>query len=386
MTPTSRSSRPAFRHIYVHIPFCVRKCPYCDFYSIAGHADRTTFLRALESEIRIRNEQFGPFADIQTLYVGGGTPSCLDATELDALGTILRSAVQFAPDYEWSMEANPESLSPSKAEQIRAMGVTRVSLGVQSLTHGVLSFLGRPHTAAEARSALRLLAEAGFRSWNADLMFGIAGQSLEMLVDTLREVLAHDPPHLSAYALTIEPGSRCAEMADSARFCTDENATARQYEYVVAALESVGYAQYEVSNFARSGHECRHNRAYWARRPYLGFGPSAHSFDGHARWWNVRDLETYQARCVRGETPTAEMEVLTPREICEEIVLLSLRTREGLRWDALPDACPADARAALKPLQVAGLLDVDATGVRLSRHGFVVGDEVIRRVVELVCV
>lgn len=386
MTPTSRSTGPAFRHIYVHIPFCVRKCPYCDFYSTSGPADRTTFLRALESEIRIRNEQFGPFADIQTLYVGGGTPSCLDATKLETLGAILRSALQFAPDYEWSVEANPESLSPSNAEQMRAMGVTRVSLGVQSLAPGVLSFLRRAHTAADARSALRLLAETRFRSWNADVMFGIAGQSLQMLADTLREVLAYDPPHLSAYGLTIEPGSKYAEVADSSRFCNGEQATAEQYEYVVAALESAGYALYEVSNFARPGHECQHNRAYWARRPYLGFGPSAHSFDGHARWWNTRDLETYQARCLRGQIPTAETEVLTSRETTEEIVLLSLRTNEGLRWDSLPDASHADARAALDPLRAAGLLDVDENGCRLSRRGFIVGDAVIRRVVELVCV
>ncbi|OQB40252.1 MAG: Oxygen-independent coproporphyrinogen-III oxidase 1 [Candidatus Latescibacteria bacterium ADurb.Bin168] len=386
MTPSPERARPSFHHIYVHVPFCVSKCPYCDFHSTSDPADRAIFLRALESEFRIRNEQFGPFADIQTLYVGGGTPSCLMENELEALGNVLRSSVRFARDYEWSVEANPESLSSSKLGLMRAMGVTRVSVGVQSLAPAVLSFLGRAHTAAEAHSALRLLAEAGFHSWNADVMFGIAGQSLEMLADTLRGVLAYDPPHLSAYGLTIEPGSKYAEAADSSQFCADEQATAGQYEYVVAALESAGCAQYEVSNFARPGHECRHNRAYWARRPYLGFGPSAHSFDGHARWWNTRDLQTYQARCLQGKTPTAETEVLTPREVREEIVLLSLRTKEGLRWDSLPDVCHAEARAALRPLEVAGLLDVGADGCRLSRRGFIVGDAVIRQMVDLVCV
>ncbi len=374
-----------FRHLYVHVPFCVRKCPYCDFYSTTTPDHHTLFLEALASEFRTRSEKYGPFTGVETVYVGGGTPSFLDETELQVLGAIVRSEVQFSQDYEWSIEANPESLTARKIDCMRAMGVTRVSLGVQSLEPRLLDFLGRAHTASEARSALDLLARAGFGSWNVDVMFGIAGQSLETLADTVREVLSRDPPHVSAYALTIEPGSRYAEAVDSPRFCADEHATAEQFEYIIAELESAGHAQYEVSNFAKRGHECRHNRAYWARRPYLGFGPSAHSFDGRTRWWNVRDLKTYEARCSKGEAPSAEEEVLTPRETCEEIVLLSLRTREGLLWDDVPDASPAGIREALRPLHVGGLLEVDADGIRLTRRGFVVGDAVIRRVVDLVC-
>jgi len=266
-----------FRHLYVHVPFCVRKCPYCDFYSTTTPDHHTLFLEALASEFRTRSEKYGPFTGVETVYVGGGTPSFLDETELQVLGAIVRSEVQFSQDYEWSIEANPESLTARKIDCMRAMGVTRVSLGVQSLEPRLLDFLGRAHTASEARSALDLLARAGFGSWNVDVMFGIAGQSLETLADTVREVLSRDPPHVSAYALTIEPGSRYAEAVDSPRFCADEHATAEQFEYIIAELESAGHAQYEVSNFAKRGHECRHNRAYWARRPYLGFGPSAHS-------------------------------------------------------------------------------------------------------------
>jgi oxygen-independent coproporphyrinogen-3 oxidase len=380
-----KDASPVFRHIYVHVPFCVQKCAYCDFYSVAGGQPRSQFINGLERELTLRTETFGPIRGVETLYIGGGTPSCLDPQELLALGRVLHQFVVLAPDYEWTVEANPESLTPEKIDLMREIGANRLSLGVQSLDDGVLASLGRSHTASDARRALETVYSAELDSWSVDLMFGVAGQTLRTLQRTVSEMLSWQPPHVSAYALMIEPGSLYAQDSDPSKFSADETATIEQFEWLMDTMETAGYRHYEVSNYAEPGRESRHNRAYWRRRPYLGLGPSAHSFDGATRWWNVRAVDEYAALALAGKVPTKGSETLTEVEVIEEIVMLSLRTNEGLAWNALPGIPSERIKKAIPPLAAAGFLSQDGAGFRLTRSGFAISDAIIRRVVETVC-
>ncbi|MBQ2521498.1 MAG: coproporphyrinogen III oxidase family protein [Bacteroidales bacterium] len=313
--------------IYVHVPFCKGFCVYCDFYSELC-PDATALRRfgaELCAEARRRADEIAAASAVPTLYFGGGTPSLLP---LPVLGDIV-AALGNGPWEEFTVEVNPEDIVQRGAayvQGLRALGVNRVSMGVQSLSDEILHWMGRRHNAERARRAFRLLREGGFDNLSVDVIFGVPGLSLQTLQETVEELLAWAPEHLSCYQLSIEEGSALAAMLREGR-CAEapEEDCRAQYDWLCARLRTAGYRHYEISNWALPGRESRHNSAYWKRVPYVGLGPGAHSFrilpDGtQMRSWNREQRSGW----------TAESETLSPEEIREETLMLGLRTAEGL--------------------------------------------------------
>ena len=277
--------------VYIHVPFCVRKCAYCDFYSLAGVNDLTgRYREALCREIRIQAERFGPVR-VETVYLGGGTPSLLSGTDIRRILSVLRECMEVVPACEITMEGNPGTLEEKALEVYREAGVNRFSLGVQSFSDRMLRRIGRIHTAEQAVQAVRMLRRAGFSNVNLDLMYGLPDQDLNSFLDTVGEALTLSPEHLSCYSLIPEPGTEMGRQVESGEATLPDAEKLLQMEEEMRSLLSRnGFDRYEVSNYAREGRECRHNLVYWECEPYLGFGPGAHSdFDGR-RFSHPADL------------------------------------------------------------------------------------------------
>jgi oxygen-independent coproporphyrinogen-3 oxidase len=318
--------------VYVHIPFCRFRCDYCAF---ATYADRDhlmdSYVRACVNEIGQAKEVEG-MAVASSVFFGGGTPSRLPAEQLiDILAVIPRTA-----EAEVTVECNPEDVSAERLSTYRRGGVTRISLGVQSTVPHVLEGLGRRHGPPEAFEAAALVAQAGFASWNMDLMIGGSGESGADWETSLGDVigLASPPPHLSAYSLTVEPGTPLA--ADTRRH-PDDDAQADRYEVAESVLEAAGYRWEEISNWSLPGHECRHNGLYWDQGDYRGIGSGAHSHHAGHRWWNVRTPDRYVALVDTGKSPLGGEEVLDAGQRRFECAALQLRTRHGVPSCLLPD-------------------------------------------------
>ncbi len=318
--------------LYVHVPFCRALCTYCAFAKGEYDAARAEFwLEALAREIAHRAETtWSGRPSVDTVFLGGGTPSTLTPAQWARLAGILVAGFEILPGAEFTSEANPESFDEATAAAMRAAGVNRVSLGAQSLDPGELSMLGRIHGAEAVGRAVRTAREAGFENVSLDLMFGLPEQSEDMFAETLTGVLALEPEHLSAYCLGLEPGTPLAEAVGSgARPRPDDEIARRQYERLVAAAAAAGLDLYEISNFARPGRACRHNLRYWRREPVIGLGPSAHAFYDGTRWVNPAPLERWAAAYApEGRAPR-------PHPVPEadarfEWVFLRLRLAEGL--------------------------------------------------------
>ena len=328
--------------VYVHVPFCRKRCPYCAFTLIESDgALHERFTAKVEAQLRAA----APAA--RTLYFGGGTPSLLSPSQLARLVR----AVGGSP-VEVTAECNPEGF---RADGLRDAGITRITLGIQALDDALLRTLGREHDAEGARRAWRA-ASAAFDNVCVDLIFGAPGQTLEGWRRTLEEVRGWAPAHVSLYGMTYEAGTPFGKRSDR----LPEDLERAMYEAAMDALE--GYRHYEISNFARPGFESKHNSAYWEGRPYLGFGPGAHGFDGRSRWWNVANVREWLER----EDPVGGRETLTPEQVRIEGLLLGLRTDRGVELDAIP--------AGLE-----GHLERHAGRVRLTRAGRAVADSVIAR-------
>ncbi len=322
--------------LYVHVPFCRSKCPYCDFYSITDLDLVDSWLQAVSQELGLYCQTFPAF---DSLYLGGGTPSLLNYLQLGNLLDALRCEGSFLPDCEVTLEANPDDLSREKLVFYRKIGINRLSLGVQSFDDAELAFLGRRHTAAQSRLAIGLAREAGFDNLSLDLMYGLPGQSLTGWEETLAAALSFNPEHLSCYQLTVEPGTELARrQSEGVKSLVDEDRERELFLFTSDYLKEHGYLHYEISNFARGEERrCRHNLKYWRRLPYLGLGPAAHSFDGVRRWWNHRSVAHYCEALAAGALPAAGSEALTPEQVQLEKLWLGFRTKEGLDLDTLAD-------------------------------------------------
>jgi len=309
---------------YVHVPFCTRRCDYCAF---ATWDDRLhlidDYVGALVAEIGRTD-----VPPATSVFFGGGTPSLLTP---DQLGAVL-DALAIADGAEVTVECNPDTVDVAKLRGYRAAGVTRISLGVQSMVAHVLTTLGREHDPANVVGAAEAIQAVGFESWNMDLIYGSVGESVEDWRTTLAGALALDPPHVSAYGLTVEAGTPLA--SDPERHPDDDD-QAEKYELADALLGEGGLANYEVSNWARAGHECRHNQLYWSQGDYRGFGCAAHSHTSGRRWWNVRTPERYLSLVGEGASTEAAGEALDDEERELEALQLALRTREGVPAGAL---------------------------------------------------
>jgi len=321
--------RPTVRHLYVHIPFCARICPYCAFYK--ERADPAQTQRFCEALLRELDELAASHAiETETIFFGGGTPTALTTAQLEFLLAGTGARLDLSQLAEWTIEANPGSVSPRKAALLRALGVTRVSLGVQSWDDALLTVLGREHNAAQAEQSFRILREAGHQNVNIDLMFGLPGQSLAQWEATLARTIALSPEHVSAYCLTYEEDTEFFLRHQRGEYLQDTANDARFFETTMRVLESAGYEQYEISNYARPGFESVHNRGYWYGEDYLGVGPSAFSTIGFERRQNVADYRRYSDRVLSSVSAIDSVEPLSPEIKRAEQTALLLRTRWGV--------------------------------------------------------
>ena len=368
--------------LYVHIPFCVRKCHYCDFNSgpLSENA-RRLYLDALEEEIRNTAWRGHP---ARTLFLGGGTPSELTIAELAKLVTALTQAFEFDVKAEWSIECNPGTVSRGYVPALRELGFNRVSLGVQSFTDSHLRSLGRIHDAREAHAAYRQFRQAGFGNLNLDLMFALPRQTLGEWRSDLEEALHLRPEHLSLYNLTIESGTEFGNrLARGDLQETDEDLAADMYELAMDLARAAGYQQYEISNYSLPGRECAHNLIYWRNHPYLGFGVSASSFFGGTRWTHTASLREYIRTAPSGRVTRASQEKLNDREALGEEIMLGLRTERGISPAALSSRYPWDVASlfsqTFKTLGLHGLLRREGERVRLTRRGKMLANDVCAR-------
>ena len=365
--------------LYIHIPFCSRKCHYCDFTSgPVGNHQRRSHLQALESEIA-HSPQRG--ATAKTVFFGGGTPSELRCNELAGLVSVLRRHFHIQRQSEWTIECNPGFLRSRQLEQIRRLGFNRISLGVQCFDNEMLQYLGRTHTAQEARDSIRRLRQTGFDNLNLDLLFGLPGQSLAAWKSGLEEALAWEPEHLSLHNLSIEPGTQFGRQLERGQFIPpSDRLTAEMFELAMDLTAAVGFQQYEICHYARPGRCCRHNQIYWQNQPYLGFGLSAASFLKGKRWVNTDDYHLYARTAPSGRPARRLEEKLPPLEALGEALFLLLRTSRGADLQLLQAiyGLPVENlyRESLDFLQNQGLIARLDSAVVLTRRGKLVADSV----------
>jgi putative oxygen-independent coproporphyrinogen III oxidase len=357
--------------LYVHVPFCKTKCPYCDFHSIVSGTSPAAWLGALEREAALYRGSFGGF---DTLYLGGGTPSFLGEDEIERLVAAIRGAFDFAPDSEVTIEVNPDDVTAGKLARWRALGFNRVSLGVQSFNDDELSFLGRRHDAAAARRAIVLARDAGFDDLGCDLIYGFEGHRPASWRRTLDEAVSLVPEHLSCYQMTLEHSTEFGRMVGRGEMTQLGEEPQRSFFLETSRLlTDAGYIHYEISNFSRGeAYVSRHNHKYWRHVPYLGLGPSAHSFHDGRRWWNVRSVDGYVEALARGESPVEGDETLGEDDLALETLYLGFRTREGVALEDLRRY--PNWRAVLESLVSESLVTLTGDRARPTLEGFLVAD------------
>jgi oxygen-independent coproporphyrinogen-3 oxidase len=400
--------------LYIHIPFCERKCPYCDFNTYAGlHSLYQNTVDALRQEMG-QWRQFLQERTLCTLFIGGGTPTVLESHQLTQLFTTVRRSFQLAENCEITCEANPGAVDRQKFQTLKALGVNRLSMGVQSFQPDELQFLGRIHCVEDVYRAFQAARDAGFDNINLDFIFGLSGQTVAGWEETLSMALALAPEHLSLYSLIVEPGTPLHHWVATGKVqAPEEDRAAELYEIAQERLERAGYVHYEVSNWAKAAlpepnsnlsskdrvgaitprFACRHNLLYWRNQEYLGIGPGAHSHlhkmsaDGRRirqRWGNCRSVPGYIKRIQQGEAAAEFSEELDERTAMGETMMLGLRlVQEGVpfaHFHALHGADLRDVFAAeLAQLQAWNLIYLDAQRARLSRQGLMVGNQVFSR-------
>ena len=376
---TPATTKRHVRHIYVHIPFCARICPYCAFYKeLLDRSQTKQFCEALLTELVGMSRcgvRSAPGADSTilptTIYFGGGTPTALTIAQLELLLRGFRERLDLSELVAWTLEANPGSVSARKATVLQKLGVNRISLGVQSWDDELLKLLGREHNAQQAEESFRILRAAKFTNINIDLMFGLPGQTADQWRASLERTIALQPEHISTYCLTYEEDTDFFLRHARGEFRQDADADAGFFEMTMAILENAGYGHYEISNYARPGSESVHNRAYWLGRDYAGIGPSAVSTIGMQRWQNVCDYRAYMDRALSGQSPHASVEDLTDEMKRTERIALSLRTRDGVPLSEL-----TNFPRQMNELISLGLLRQSTGYVVLTRKGKALADSV----------
>jgi putative oxygen-independent coproporphyrinogen III oxidase len=364
------STGSAIRHLYVHVPFCARICPYCAFYKDKLDRSQTArFCQAIVEEIKALAAEFT--ITPATIFFGGGTPSALSTEQLEFLLTGFNDVLDLSNLKEFTLEANPGSVSARKAALLRRLGVSRISLGVQSWDDDLLQLLGREHSAGHAEESFHLLRQAGFENINIDLMFGLPGQTSQQWQRTLDKTMSLRPNHVSAYCLTYEEDTDFFLRHSRGELRSDADMESDLFAMAMEALQNHGYQHYEISNYALPGFESLHNRAYWAGENYLGLGPSAFSTVGLARWQNVADYRLYADRVLAGNSPIGSTEELTPEMKQMERLALRLRTRDGVPAEDLTN-WPEETADFLE----LGLLAHANGNLVLTRGGKCVADSV----------
>jgi putative oxygen-independent coproporphyrinogen III oxidase len=368
--------------IYVHVPFCATRCGYCDFNTYTagelGGATPEGWLAAVRAELALAAGVLGDVT-VDTVFVGGGTPSLLGGAGLVAVLDGVRDNFALAPGAEVTTEANPESTSPELFERIHAAGYTRVSLGMQSVAPAVLRILDRTHSPGRALQAAAEALAAGFEHVNLDLIYGTPGESDDDLLRSVDAALSAGVDHVSAYALVVEDGTALARRVSRGEITRpDDDVLAHRYELLDTRLTAAGLNWYEVSNWSRPGGECRHNMGYWNGGQWWGAGPGAHGFVGDTRWWNVKRPLAYAERLSRGQAPIADFERLGSHDRHVEEVLLRIRLRDGLPVEVLSESEKGRATVAVSE----GLLLRRGDRLVLTARGRLLADSVVREVLD----
>lgn len=367
--------------VYVHIPFCKRKCIYCDFYSIASSRLSDRYVKAVGMEAQLRGQEIAGMP-VKTLYIGGGTPSVLSFEQLSVLIEGLRAAIDLSHVEEFTVEVNPDDVTHEFAEQLLKLGVNRVSMGVQSLVDEELVFLNRRHDAKEAMKAYCDLQSAGFNNISIDLIYGIPGQTLDTWKYTLEKALSLQAKHVSCYNLSYEEGTMLYKLRETGRVMEcDDNTCVEMYDMLVDMLDGAGYEHYEISNFAMPGFYSRHNSGYWDKTPYLGLGASAHSYDGNMRRYNPDNVKLY-VESLENDVVVCVGEQESVDEKYDEDVMLRLRTSRGIdpEWiKSIYGKAYSDYFVnAIRSFVDSGLVIKDGSRYRLSRNGVMLSDMIMR--------
>ncbi len=374
--------------IYIHIPFCRSKCDYCDFYSLAGREERMDdYQRALLAHLKESAFAARGFS-VDTVYFGGGTPSCYGAKRLKELLSAVKKYYKVEKEAEITLEANPDSVDFKSLKALRRAGFNRISMGLQSACPAELEAVHRPHTVAQGDEAVAAARKAGFANLSLDLIYGLPAQTVSSWQNTVEHVLTLEPEHLSCYGLKVEEGTPlAARVAAGEERLLSDDAQATLYLWTVSRLARAGYGQYEISNFARPGFASRHNLRYWLTQPYMGFGPGAHSDFGGRRYSWVRDLEGYIKGVLEGSVPLLDSQDLIPQEERgSEYLMLRLRTARGIeeweyRGSYFMDFGPIEAR--LREFAAQGWAEKTAEGRwRLTPKGFLVSNQLIGDLLE----
>ena len=371
--------------IYIHIPFCIRKCAYCDFYSITATELRADYVNALISQIKAFRIAAKNYL-VDSVYIGGGTPSMLSGEEMTRILSALRMTFHLSDDVEISMEANPGTLDGEKLAAYREAGVNRLSLGLQSADNTELQKLSRIHTRQDFEASFLLARLEGFQNINIDLMYALPGQTGEKLADTLSYAISLNPEHISFYGLKIEPETPFGRDPDIQMEIPDEDEQYHMYLTSAKTLESAGYPQYEISNFAKVGKECRHNLKYWKCEEYLSFGPAAYSFFDGKMFSYIKDVERYLMTPTDSHALFDEMSVPSKEELATQFVMVGFRLRRGIdiaeynaRFD---DDFEARYREKIKPFLARKYMVQTKEGYRLSRRGMLISNYILSEILE----
>ena len=371
--------------IYIHIPFCRSKCDYCDFYSLAGRDDRMDqYQKALLSHIK----ETAPLAQdfpVDTIYIGGGTPSYYGAKRLKELLGVIHKLYKVEKDAEVTVECNPDSVDVKSLKILRKAGVNRLSMGMQSANACELERIHRIHTPQQVNEAATAARKAGFTNLSLDLIYGLPGQTMDSWKATVEHALSLIPQHLSCYGLKVEEGTPLAARVAQGEVLPDDDQQADLYLWTVGRLERAGYPQYEISNFAKPGFASRHNLRYWLTQPYIGFGPGAHSDFGGRRYSFVRDLDAYIQGVLQGGDIIDESEIIPKRERCGEYLMLRLRTVQGIneqeyRSTYFMDFAPLQAR--LEQFRAQGWAEQSDGRWHFTPKGFLLSNQLIGDLLE----
>lgn len=367
--------------LYIHIPFCKKKCRYCDFPSYENMEERYDgYVFALEAEIEKRGAHYKDFA-VGSIFFGGGTPTILSKEQLAGLIGKIKEVFYVLEEAEITIEANPGTIDQEKGMFLKQAGFNRLSMGVQAWQNRLLSILGRIHTIEEYRNNFNNLREAGFSNMNVDLMFALPTQTFEDWQETLENITQMNPEHISVYSLIIEEGTPFYDAFEKGELEeTEEELDRKMYHYAVAYLRERGYKQYEISNFAKEGKESVHNQLYWSMRPYLGFGLGAHSYVKGVRFHNTYDMEKYILADGEVSILEEEQQLVTKKDEMEEFMFLGLRMSEGVSYETFSARFGVDMRevyeGVILPFVREGLLQETKDGIALTSRGIDISNQI----------
>lgn len=366
-------------HLYIHIPFCATKCPYCDFFSLATRKWHSSFAQAVLVEARLRSAEYNN--PIRTVYFGGGTPSFPETSEIELMLSGIKKYFTISPEAEITLEANPDDISSEKLQAWLLMGINRLSIGVQSFSDNDLQYLGRRHNASKAKTAIEEAQKAGFNNISIDFIHGIPGSTLEIMMNNIEMAAEMRIQHLSMYSLTVEEGTALNKhILQGKSDNIVEDFQAEMYLKSCEKAEEMGFIQYEISNFCIPGFESVHNGSYWKGAPYIGLGPSAHSFDGKKRRWNNSDLIAYMKGAEKGKIPF-DCEILSASDKYNEYLLTRLRLTEGISFREMEKqfgvAAVDEFRKNIEHHSNPEYFVLECNSLSLSRSGQLLSDGII---------